>query len=57
LDEKNSQLTLLDLHTLGNEPVNFELHYCQQHLLALQKQMDAVVEAVIKEFLFLTAKQ
>jgi hypothetical protein len=56
LAEKNLKSTLLDLRTLGNAPVKFELHNYQRHSLALKKQMDVVVEAIInKEFFVIGA--
>jgi hypothetical protein len=56
LAEKNLKPTLLDHRMLGNAQVKFEPHRYQQHLLALQKQMDVVVEAVInKEFFVIWA--
>lgn len=50
--------TLLDLRMLGNAPVKSELRSYQQHLLALQKQMDVALEAVInKDFFCLFGQQ
>jgi len=43
---------------LGNAPVKSELRSYQQHLLALQKQMDVALEAVInKDFFCLFGQQ
>jgi len=53
LAEINLKSTLLDHRRLGNAPVKFELRNYQQHLLALQIQMDVVVEAVNNKEFFL----
>jgi hypothetical protein len=50
-------LTSIDLRTLGNAPVRFELHRYQRHLLASQKQTDVAAEAVINKESFVFGQQ